>query len=149
MEVRTTRFGTLNIADDRVITFPKGLLGFGQATRYCLLEPTDDACFFWLQSIDDRYPVLASGDVVELEFDAGALPPLPEGWARDYCFTTEGWVKDADLNQAVREDVRPLPFHGMSAYPYDEAKEAHPHPDFVREWFTRPARALVNPEALR
>lgn len=53
MEVRTTRFGVIQIAEDRVITFPRGLLGFPEAKRYCLLEPGDDACFFWLQSLDD------------------------------------------------------------------------------------------------
>jgi len=53
MEVRTTRFGVIEIADDRVITFPKGLLGFPAQKRYCLLEPGDDACFFWLQSLDE------------------------------------------------------------------------------------------------
>lgn len=53
MEVRTTRFGVIEIADDRVITFPKGLLGFAECRRYCLLEPGEDACFFWLQSLDD------------------------------------------------------------------------------------------------
>ncbi|HVZ94270.1 MAG TPA: flagellar assembly protein FliW [Phycisphaerales bacterium] len=53
MEVRTTRFGSVEIAEDRVITFPKGLLGFQQLKRYCLLQPNDDACFFWLQCVDD------------------------------------------------------------------------------------------------
>ncbi len=53
MQVRTTRFGNLEISDDRVITFPKGLLGFTQQTRFCLLEPGDDAVFFWLQSVDE------------------------------------------------------------------------------------------------
>ncbi len=53
MEVRTTRFGVVEIAEDRVIAFPKGLLGFGQMKRFCLLEPGNDACFFWLQSLDD------------------------------------------------------------------------------------------------
>lgn len=53
MDVRTTRFGVISIAEDRVITFPKGLLGFGQCRRFCLLEPGDDACFFWLQSLDE------------------------------------------------------------------------------------------------
>jgi flagellar assembly factor FliW len=57
MEVRTTRFGVIQIAEDRVITFPKGVLGFPQFSRYCLLEPGEDACFFWLQSVDD--PALA------------------------------------------------------------------------------------------
>ncbi len=53
MEVRTSRFGVIDIAEDRVITFPRGLLGFPSNTRYCLLQPGDDACFFWLQSVDE------------------------------------------------------------------------------------------------
>ncbi|MBX3378206.1 MAG: flagellar assembly protein FliW [Phycisphaeraceae bacterium] len=53
MDVRTTRFGVVQIAEDRVITFPKGLLGFSQCKRYCLLEPGEDACFFWLQSLEE------------------------------------------------------------------------------------------------
>jgi flagellar assembly factor FliW len=53
MEVSTTRFGVIEIAEDRVITFPRGLLGFQDHTRFCLLEPGEDACFFWLQSMDE------------------------------------------------------------------------------------------------
>lgn len=57
MDVRTSRFGVIEIAEDRVITFEHGLLGFPECSRYCLLEPGEDACFFWLQSLDD--PALA------------------------------------------------------------------------------------------
>ena len=53
MEVRTTRFGVIEIAEDRVITFPAGLLGFPGQSQFCLLEPGGDACFFWLQSLDE------------------------------------------------------------------------------------------------
>ena len=53
MDISTTRFGSLHVDDDRIINFPKGLLGFEQATRFCLLRPSDEACFFWLQSVDD------------------------------------------------------------------------------------------------
>lgn len=53
MEVQTSRFGTVEIAEDRVITIPKGILGFQEYKRYCLLQPNDDACFFWLQCIDE------------------------------------------------------------------------------------------------
>jgi len=42
----------IDVAEDRVITFDKGLLGFPGRTKFCLLEPGDDACFFWLQSIE-------------------------------------------------------------------------------------------------
>jgi len=57
MQVRTTRFGEVEIAEDRVLTFPKGLLGFGDRTRFCLLQPNEEACFLWLQSVED--PALA------------------------------------------------------------------------------------------
>lgn len=57
MHVQTTRFGTIEIAQDRVISFPKGLLGFSERTQFCLLEPSEESCFFWLQSLDD--PALA------------------------------------------------------------------------------------------
>jgi flagellar assembly factor FliW len=53
MEVRTTRFGTIELAEDRVISFARGILGFPELTEYCLLQPGDDACFFWLQSVED------------------------------------------------------------------------------------------------
>ena len=43
MNVRTTRFGNVDIAEDRVISFPKGLLGFSEHKKYCLLEPADDS----------------------------------------------------------------------------------------------------------
>ncbi|MEO1583004.1 MAG: flagellar assembly protein FliW [Planctomycetota bacterium] len=53
MEVQTSRFGVIEIAEDRAISFEKGLLGFPGKTRFCLLQPGDDAMFFWLQSLDD------------------------------------------------------------------------------------------------
>lgn len=52
MNVQTTRFGVVEIDGDRVITFPSGLLGFASYTRFVLLQPDDNAVFFWLQSID-------------------------------------------------------------------------------------------------
>lgn len=54
MDVRTTRFGVIDVAEERVISFAKGLLGFPEHKRFCLLEPGEDACFFWLQSLDDE-----------------------------------------------------------------------------------------------
>ena len=53
MEIVTTRFGTLNVEDERVIDFPKGLLGFPQRTRYALIQTGEENYFFWLQSVDE------------------------------------------------------------------------------------------------
>lgn len=53
MEIQTTRFGTLSVDDSRVITVPKGLLGFPQHTRFALIQTGEENYFFWLQSVDD------------------------------------------------------------------------------------------------
>ena len=52
MNVQTTRFGTVEVDADRIITFPAGLLGFSEHTRFALLQPDEDGVFFWLQSVD-------------------------------------------------------------------------------------------------
>ena len=53
MEIVTSRFGTLNVDDERVITFSKGLLGFPDHTRYALIQTGEENYFFWLQSVDE------------------------------------------------------------------------------------------------
>jgi len=50
MQVNTSRFGTVEVDDDRLIEFPKGLLGFSKYTTYVLIQPSDDGYFYWLQS---------------------------------------------------------------------------------------------------
>src|SRR5690554_6204000 len=52
MNVQTTRFGTIEVDDSRIITFPAGLLGFSSFKKYALLQPDDDGVFFWLQSVE-------------------------------------------------------------------------------------------------
>lgn len=53
MEIQTTRFGRLSIDNDRIITFPRGLLGFPNYMQYALIEAADGAEFFWLQAVDE------------------------------------------------------------------------------------------------
>ncbi len=53
MEIETTRFGKLSVDDDRVMTFPHGLLGFPEQGRYALIQTGEENYFFWLQSVDD------------------------------------------------------------------------------------------------
>jgi len=53
MEIQTTRFGVLSIEDERVMTFPRGLLGFPDHSRFALIQTDEENYFFWLQSVDD------------------------------------------------------------------------------------------------
>jgi len=52
MKVQTTRFGELDVAADRVIDFPLGILGFPEFKRWILLQASPHSPFFWLQSLD-------------------------------------------------------------------------------------------------
>ena len=52
MNVKTTRFGTVEVDETRIIEFPSGLLGFTGYSKFALLQPNDDAVFFWLQSVE-------------------------------------------------------------------------------------------------
>src|SRR5918992_1016899 len=53
MEIETTRFGRLTVDDDRIITFPRGLLGFPDRTQFALIQTGEENYFFWLQSVED------------------------------------------------------------------------------------------------
>jgi tetratricopeptide (TPR) repeat protein len=102
-------------------------------------------------AIDDRLIVMGSGDELKLRFRAGAFPPVPAGWTRDYLLKVDGWAKDRDPNTAFSSTVEPLPFHGMSVYPYP--KEEHfpsdaAHEQYRREYNTRPALKLIRPLGL-
>jgi flagellar assembly factor FliW len=54
MIVLTSRFGSVEVDHDRVITFARGILGFPKFKAYVLIQPDggDDATFYWLQSIE-------------------------------------------------------------------------------------------------
>jgi len=57
MTYTSSRFGTFDIHEDSVLTFPSGLLGFSERRRYVILDHDTAAPFKWLQSIDE--PALA------------------------------------------------------------------------------------------
>jgi hypothetical protein len=101
-----------------------------------------------LQQVEDRLVILGSGDEIALEFDASALAPPGPGWTRDFLLKVDGWAKDRDPNTAFSSTVDPLPFHGMSRYPYP-ASERFPDDErrreYRRQYNTRPALRLIRP----
>lgn len=51
MNVETTRFGTISVAEEDILSFPEGMLGFSKIESYVLVERMDDSLFLWLQAI--------------------------------------------------------------------------------------------------
>ena len=85
-----------------------------------------------LEEIDDMYVILNAGDEMTVEFDVAGLPPLEEGWERDFILYSDGWDKDGDINTLSSQTVGPLPFHDMSAYPYPDAEKYPQTPKHLR-----------------
>jgi len=52
MNVETTRFGSIEVSEDRLITFTQPILGFADCTRYTLIEGPGEGTINWLQSVD-------------------------------------------------------------------------------------------------
>jgi flagellar assembly factor FliW len=57
VKIETTRFGTVEVPEDRVITMSQGLLGFPEKKRFCIIQHKKDSPFFWFQSVEE--PALA------------------------------------------------------------------------------------------
>jgi hypothetical protein len=91
-----------------------------------------------VKNSDDRFAVFGSGDVIKLDFDPSHLPPLPQGWKRDYFFFADGFEKDMDFYAADGLTVDPLPYHAMSGYPDGESYWRDPRRvDTVLDFNTR------------
>jgi len=71
-----------------------------------------------LKETDDCYVIMGPGEEVTLRFPAAAFGPVPPGKSRTFLLKTDSYCKDMDAHTAYPGTVGPLPFHGMSGYPY-------------------------------
>ncbi len=53
VEIETTRFGKIEVPDEEILSFPKGLIGFEKLKQYILLDSSKGNAIQWLQSLDD------------------------------------------------------------------------------------------------
>lgn len=53
MLIESTRFGTIEIDDSRILQFDDGLLGFPEHKRFAIVQTSPDPVFFWMQSLED------------------------------------------------------------------------------------------------
>jgi Tfp pilus assembly protein PilF len=89
---------------------------------------------------DDQFVIFGKGEEVTLEFPVRGLPETPKRWVRSFLLYAGGYCKDMDPHTAHPETVEPLPFHGMSGYPYGD-DESYPddaeHREYRRTYNTR------------
>ncbi|MDH7576917.1 MAG: flagellar assembly protein FliW [Bacillota bacterium] len=53
MQVKTSRFGSLEVAPERLIRFPRGMVGFPGLKEYFFVPVPENTVFAWMQAKDD------------------------------------------------------------------------------------------------
>jgi hypothetical protein len=86
-----------------------------------------------LREFDDEYVLVGPGDEIAVQFNAADLPALAPGMTRSYVLISHAWCKDLDLYTASPQTLEPLPFHGMSRYPYPSS-ETYPDDEAHRQY---------------
>lgn len=91
MEIETSLFGTITVEDDRVMTFPNGLLGFPNHTRFALIQTGTENYFFWLQSVDEASLafVITDPTIFFKDYDV----PVREEWQTELRIADTGLVQ--------------------------------------------------------
>lgn len=114
--------GTLEsriIASDVNMPVEWGEPSYGSFTRYGDVTAL-------LTSSDDMFAIMRQGDQVELTFPA--LAPPAAGLSRTFIVKSDLFYKSLKVNN----QVEPLPFHGMSSYPYPEPETYPADEDHLR-----------------
>ena len=80
LRIPTTRFGTLEVEEDLIITLTDGIIGLSQCRRFIVVRHDDSSAFRWLQSLEEpgiAFPVIEPG-----AFRADYAPVLSEADVR-------------------------------------------------------------------
>ena len=83
--------GSSSVEDERIITFPSGLLGFPDHTRFALIQTGEENYFFWLQSVDEPNLAFVVTDPT-IFFKDYQVPVREETW-QDLQLADEGDVQ--------------------------------------------------------
>lgn len=81
-----------------------------------------------LTKTDDLFVLFGPGDEVYMTFDGDVLPTLATNMTRKFLFMTNAYYRAAN-NALLPRSMEPLPFHNMTAYPYNSSVEQYPTGD--------------------
>jgi len=54
LKISTSRFGTVEISDEKIIEMPHGMIGFSNERLFTLLKHADGSPFYWFQSVQSE-----------------------------------------------------------------------------------------------
>ena len=101
-----------------------------------------------VSEVDDMFVVSRPGDELALAFDARHVSETGDETTQTYLLFAYGYSKEMDVSSASPDQVAPLPFRGMSSYPY-VAPERYPdtaeHRDYLARYNTRVVSRVAPP----
>jgi flagellar assembly factor FliW len=103
MRIETKAYGSIEVDERQLITFPSGILGFELLHEYALLDATQTG-FYWLQSLDDP-------DIAFIMLNPYDLRP-------DYVLDIPG----EDLESLEYDDDEDILVFAIVTIPEDESK---------------------------
>ena len=71
-----------------------------------------------LMHVDNQFVIMRPGDEIAVSFDATRVRPTQAASTRTFLLFADGYSKEMDINSASPDQVEPLPYHGMTRYPY-------------------------------
>ena len=102
VKVDTRWFGTVDIDDDKIITFDLGIIGFENCKKFTLIydvDKGDEASIMWLQSLDEpelALPMLKP-ELIKEDYDPIVEDEMLKALGSD--------IKEADLADLEKEKV--------------------------------------------
>ena len=91
MIIEKTRFGTIDIEEEKIITMKRSMPGFPGRKRFALLDRKESHPFYWFQAIDD--PALA------------LVLVNPYLFMPDYVFDMKPVLKEMEWGLERKEDI--------------------------------------------
>ena len=94
MLIESPRFGTIEVAEEEIVTFPDGLLGFSGFTRYYFHEPAPQSPLKWMQCVDQPALgfVVTDPKVFKPDYRARVAPSQLKGLEIDEAEEAVVWV---------------------------------------------------------
>lgn len=92
MELSTTRFGTINIEEGDIFTFPDGLYAYHHLKQFVLIRHNEGSPFLWLQSVEEGDTAFLLMDPWDFRLDYEVELPDPDVEALLLSEDKQKWV---------------------------------------------------------
>jgi flagellar assembly factor FliW len=69
LQIETSRFGSITVAEEQVLRLTEGIIGFPEWTRFILLNHREGSPFLWFQSVEKQDLAFVLMDPLDLVSD--------------------------------------------------------------------------------